>query len=55
MTTLPDDFKARFASFRSLYDNLSDDMHTAKGNTDLFERTLAQIEEHFEARRLFRL
>jgi hypothetical protein len=55
MATLPDDFKAHFASFRSLYDNLSDDMHTAKGNADLFESTLAQIEEHFEARRLFRL
>jgi hypothetical protein len=55
MDTLPDDFKGRFTSFRSLYDKLSDDMHTAKGNADLFERTLAQIEEHFEARRLFGL
>jgi hypothetical protein len=55
MSTLPDDFKARFTSFRSLYENLSDDMHAARGNADLFERALAQIEEHFEPRRLFRL
>jgi hypothetical protein len=55
MGTLPDDFKTRFASFPSLYENLSDDMHAARGNADLFERALAKIEEHFEARRLFRL
>jgi hypothetical protein len=55
MGTLPDDFKARFASFRSLYENLSDDMHAARGNAGLFEEALAKIEEHFEARRLFKL
>ena len=55
MSTLPDDFKARFASFRSLYENLSDDIHAAKGNAELFERVLTKIEEHFEARHLFKL
>jgi hypothetical protein len=43
MGTLPDDFKARFASFRSLYENLSDDMHVARGNADLFERAPSKI------------
>jgi hypothetical protein len=55
MNTLPDDFKGRFASFRSLYSDLSGDMHTAEGDVDLFEGTLAKIHEHFEARRLFKL
>jgi hypothetical protein len=30
-------------------------MHTAEGDVDLFEGTLAKIHEHFEARRLFKL
>ena len=55
MGTLPDDFKDRFASFRKLYEKLSNDMHAAEGNAHLFEKVLAKIEEHFEARRLFRL
>jgi hypothetical protein len=53
MSTLPDDFKVRFPSFRNLYENLSDDMHAAKGNAQLFEKVLADIEEHFEARPFF--
>jgi hypothetical protein len=55
MSTLPDDFKQRFPSFRELYENLSDDMHAAKGDADLFEKALAAIERHFEARRLYNL
>ena len=55
MSSLPLDFKARFESFRTLYDKLSGDMHTAGGNANLFEWAIAKIKEHFEARRLFRL
>jgi hypothetical protein len=55
MSPLPEDFKRRFASFRKLYADLSEDMHAARGDAGLFERVLGEIEEHFEARRLFRL
>jgi hypothetical protein len=55
MGTLPDDFKARFPSLRVLYGDLSTDIHTATGSSDLFEKASKQIDEHFEARRLFKL
>jgi len=55
MGTLPDDFKARFPSLRVLYGDLSTDIHTATGSSDLFEKVSKQIDEHFEARRLFKL
>lgn len=55
MATLPDDFKGRFPSMRSLYDNISADLHNALGSGDLFDRALSEITEHFDARRLFRL
>lgn len=55
MGTLPNDFKARFPSLRVLYGDLSTDIHTATGSSDLFEKASKQIDEHFEARRLFKL
>ena len=55
MPTLPDDFKGRFPSFRVLYADLSADMHTAKGDADLFDKARAEIAEHFDARRLFKV
>jgi hypothetical protein len=55
MGTLPEDFKSRFPSLRSLYADLSSDMHAAKGSPGLFEKARSEIVEHFDARRLFRL
>lgn len=55
METLPQDFKDRFPSLRELYGELSVDIHTATGSTNLFEKACKQIDEHFEARRLFKL
>lgn len=55
MEALPTDFKGRFPSFRTIYENLSVDIHGAKGSPELFEKTRQQIIEHFEARRLFKL
>ena len=55
MATLPGDFKARFPSIRELYGKLSIDIHTAAGKSDLFQEALNKLQEHFEARRLFKL
>lgn len=55
MATLPEDFKARFPSFRDLYRILSIDIHSAKGSPEVFEDTRAKIVRHFEARELFEL
>lgn len=53
--SLPDDFKSRFPSLRSLYAELSVDIHTALGSTELFEKAAELIIEHFDARRVFKL
>ena len=55
MGTLPKDFKSRFPSMRQLYDDISADIHGAIGSADLFDRARADVAEHFEARRLFKL
>lgn len=55
METLPADFKDRFPSMRSLYGDLSEDLHAATGSPELFEKARSDIVEHFEARRLFKL
>lgn len=55
MKILPADFKSRFPSFRTIYENLSADIHNATGSPELFEKTQQQIIQHFEARRLFQL
>lgn len=55
METLPQDFKSRFPSLRALYGDLSSDIHSARGDPELFERARIVITEHFEARRLFKL
>jgi hypothetical protein len=55
MATLPEDFSKRFPSMRSLYGELSADIHSATGSADLFERARGQIIQHFDARRMFGL
>lgn len=55
MSSLPEDFNARFPSFRELYSVLSVDLHSAKGSPDVFEDTRAKIVKHFEARQVFEL
>jgi len=55
METLPADFKDRFPSMRSLYGDLSEDLHAATGSPKLFEKARSDIVEHFEARRLFKV
>jgi hypothetical protein len=53
--TLPDDFKARFPTLADSYDSLSDALHSAKADPELFKTQLARIDEHFDARRLHKL
>ena len=55
MDSLPEDFKSRFPSLRSLYTELSDDIHAATGSAELFDKACTQIVEHFDARRLYKL
>jgi hypothetical protein len=55
MATLPDDFKKRFPSMRTLYGDLSVDIHTATGSPELFEKAQTEIIEHFDGRRMFKL
>jgi hypothetical protein len=55
MQNLPEDFKARFPSMRNLYGELSAAIHRADGNVALFDIAMAKVNEHFEARRLFKL
>ena len=52
---LPPEFKERFPTLAETYAALSDDMHSARGDAGVFEKCHAQIVEHFDARRLFKL
>jgi len=54
MSTLPGDFKSRFPSLRELYADISDALHAANASSELFVRSISAINEHFEARRLFK-
>jgi hypothetical protein len=53
--TLPVDFRSRFPSLSDVYGKLSEAMHGANGDADLFEEMRAKIVDHFDARRLFKL
>ncbi|MCX6120967.1 MAG: hypothetical protein NTX44_05065 [Ignavibacteriales bacterium] len=53
--SLPIDFKDRFKSFRTIYGELSIDIHNATGSPELFSSTIGSIIEHFEARKLFKI
>lgn len=52
--TLPNEFNAGFPSLKSVYQNLSDALHQAAEDQDLFEREREEIEGHFEALALFK-
>ena len=53
--SLPKDFVSRFPSFKNIYSTLSIDIHSAKGDQTVFENSLSEIKEHFDARRLYKL
>ncbi len=53
--TLPEDFKSRFPSLEYLYSQLSATIHAADASQELFDKTVLNIERHFDARRIFNL
>ncbi|HEY3389390.1 MAG TPA: hypothetical protein VGK38_07460 [Prolixibacteraceae bacterium] len=52
---LPISLKERFASLNNIYDKLSEDIHFALGSKETFDKALADINEHFDAKRLYKL
>lgn len=55
MEQLPENFRSQFPSLRSLYDDLSAAMHEAREDDELFRKAFAEIDRHFEARKVFNL
>lgn len=53
--TLPSDFRDRFPSLRSIYGELSEAIHQAKPDEQLFRNMVVALNEHFEARKVFKL
>lgn len=53
--TLPSDFRDRFPSLKDVYSRLSAAIHKADPNVELYESTLDELEQHFDARRLYRI
>jgi hypothetical protein len=52
---LPSDFKDRFPSLGKIYEDISERLHSATADAELFEKAAADIIEHFDARRLMKL
>ena len=58
MDDLDDDFKKRFPSLREIYDKLSEKIHEGdltKAAGDLYEAQKIKIDEHFDAKRVFKI
>ncbi len=53
--TLPTDFKGRFPSLSKVYSNLSEAIHKASPDEQIFTKSLSEINEHFDGKRLFKL
>jgi len=52
---LTDAFKQHFPSLSDIYDSISTALHTANPDADLFMKSMEELNEHFDARRLFKL
>ncbi len=50
---LDEDFRARFPSFADIYAKLSDALHGAREDADLFESEIERIESHFDGKRTY--
>jgi hypothetical protein len=55
MASLPDAVRGHFASPREIYAHLSDAIHNAREDEDLFKQSLSEVNEHFDARRLYKV
>jgi len=52
---LPTAQRDEMPSLRHWYDQLSEALHTAREDSDLFQRARAEVEHHFDIRRVFRM
>jgi hypothetical protein len=52
--SLPADFKVRFPSLSKIYEEISDRLHTATADGELFAKATSDIIEHFDARQLYK-
>lgn len=50
---LPEDFNSRFPSLKSVYDRLSEDIHSANASEETYNNAKDDIENHFDALRLY--
>lgn len=55
VASLPVEFKSHFSSLRDTYRDLSQGIHAAEESGTLFEKSRADITQHFDARRVFGL
>ena len=55
MKQLPKDFKNRFPSLSKIYSELSYAIHRADASVKLFDKTIEEMVEHFDAKRLFKI
>jgi hypothetical protein len=53
--TLPDEHRGHMPSLRDWYDRLSDAIHGVREDVELFEKAKADIERHFDIRRIFKI
>jgi hypothetical protein len=52
---LPPEFRDRFPSLGKIYKDISERLHNATADTELFEKSEREIVEHFDARRVMKL
>lgn len=55
MKPLPDDFKSRFPSLGKIYSDLSGAIHNADASVELFNKTITDLNEHFEAKKMYKI
>jgi hypothetical protein len=53
--SLPSALKGKFGTLKETYGDLSADIHAAAGAPEAFDKATADINRHFDARRLFEL
>ena len=53
MGSIPDPVRAHFPSLRDVYSRLSAALHSASADGILYERSVKELEQHFDARRLY--
>jgi hypothetical protein len=53
--TIPENIRSTMPSLRDYYDKLSDTLHSAKEDKELFESAREAIEQHFDIRRVHKL